>query len=230
VNELRTSCIAKSQGLERLAYFYCDPVERPKELYSTSLILRAIVKQLASAPSSTETVMEVVCKKREEKMASGYLNEDDCVELILKLVRSFSRTFIVIDAIDEYMAKQPSREECTLFERLNEILENSASTVNLFFSGYATKFLEKQLESFAELHQIPMIQADLGDIQTFIEKRVKKGVEDGYLLANFSRPDMAELKDHLKNYILQTLKDNAGGMSAPPCPSVLFMASMLKFQ
>jgi hypothetical protein len=212
VNEFRSSCKNKVQDRERLAYFYFDRTNRPKELYPTSWILRAIVKQL-TAPESTGTVMEKVWQKREEKMASGFLNEKECTDLIIQLINCFSLTFIVIDGVDEYVGAQPSDQTPPLFKRLKEILHETTAIVKIFLSSLPSPFLESQLKDFTDLHTIPMSYENQADIQSFVEKRVHDSVADEFLLGNFIGPGMTSLKDKLICQIIEKLTNEAEGMS-----------------
>lgn len=179
-----------------LAYFYCYFQEKARR--NPESVLRAIVKQLCIAYSREglpQPLMDAYELRQKEGHSTGPLHSIESKKLIIELLRKFSQTIILIDALDE--CDQETRGE--LFRILKEL--STENTVKLFL----TSRNESDIRDF--LYQVPNLYIDAtassGDIKKYINTKVEQFCD--------GKP---RFKDdlELKNEIISTLEAKATGM------------------
>lgn len=95
IDELKVSQTSHNAAI---AYYYCDyrtQVAQPLSLALGS-ILRLLVEQLASLPVSLREIYEICCREDRTPLPS------ELEHIIHGVSSSFSRSFILVDALDEF--------------------------------------------------------------------------------------------------------------------------------
>ncbi|KAF7175044.1 hypothetical protein CNMCM7691_005512 [Aspergillus felis] len=152
---------------EGFAFFYCDKTE-PNRGQAQS-IFQSYVRQLstpASNPESIQTQLKETCQKAQD--AGSTLRFDACKKQILESLNLYSKTTLVLDALDE--CDPESREE--LIDALKSLLLESKNTVKVFISSRPDPDIQSQLDGCTSVS----IQAsdNQTDIQNFLEKELEK--------------------------------------------------------
>ncbi|KAJ5841875.1 hypothetical protein N7534_011705 [Penicillium rubens] len=152
---------------EGFAFFYCDKTEATRG--QPQSIFQSYVRQLstsASNPESIQTQLKEICQKSQE--AGSTLRSGACKKQILESLNLYSKTTLVLDALDE--CGPESREE--LIDALRLFLRESKNTVKVFISSRPDPDIQSQLEGSISVS----IQASNNqtDIQNFLEKELEK--------------------------------------------------------
>src|ERR1700730_4142349 len=103
---------------EAVAYFYCNRNEELRR--DPENVLRCFVKQLAISRDKQairDIVVEVYKGKQDTGFASAQLTYKEAEALLPKLMRPYSRTMLVLDALDECQEQSRLRLIAT-FNRL----------------------------------------------------------------------------------------------------------------
>ncbi|RKL00265.1 hypothetical protein BFJ71_g5753 [Fusarium oxysporum] len=124
-------CTEKAEASEALAFFYCKRDEenrrRPQD------ILRSILRQLSNPVKDVERgTIHVALKDLPNRLALNGTTFDvpTCENLIGKLIESYSKTTIILDALDE--CDRNTREELM---RVLSNLANGSSKFRVFISS-----------------------------------------------------------------------------------------------
>ena len=143
---------------------YCDFLAQQEQ--STTSMLGAILKQLASRGGIPEHIREAFQKTRREFGGRG-LRLPDMVEILKKTITSLQRIFVCIDALDESAPKQ--RRE--LLESLQEIVRVSPN-MRILLTGRS--HIDDEIAEFSGgVVRIP-ISPTQDDIMSYLEMKLKR--------------------------------------------------------
>ncbi|KAJ0139210.1 hypothetical protein HZ326_17855 [Fusarium oxysporum f. sp. albedinis] len=123
--------IGKAETSEALAFFYCKRDEQNRR--NPQDILRSILRQLSSPVKDVERgTIHVALKDLPNRLALNGTTFDvpTCENLIGKLIESYSKTTIILDALDE--CDRNTREELM---RVLSSLANGSSKFRVFISS-----------------------------------------------------------------------------------------------
>ncbi|KAL7273972.1 hypothetical protein RUND412_003153 [Rhizina undulata] len=163
-------------------------------------ILSTLVKQLSllmSPEGSLPQPVVSIFKKHEPK--SGKLQLSESQELIASLAKTFIRTTIVIDALDE--CDTQSRNE--LLTALKVIMKLSARGIKIFVTSRPADDIELKLEGVPKVYIHSSDNS--GDIAAFVRAEVEKCISEKLLLRG-------SVTLELKESIIKKLAKPADGM------------------
>ncbi|KAK4060872.1 uncharacterized protein Triagg1_10564 [Trichoderma aggressivum f. europaeum] len=194
VDYLPTTHQQEAEYDEGFAYFYCsrsDP-ERRQAKY----ILRSYVSQLARIPNHPtmieRNILTLYLKAREEKRGFSIL---ECEAALMQLINFYSRTILVLDALDE--CEMDARE--ALVRILHNLVSKGDGTVKVFIASRK----EADIEEYLGLKNLVEISTadNEEDIEKYVEKEIAK--VDGIW-----RSVSAEVKEQVK----KTIREQSDGM------------------
>jgi hypothetical protein len=181
-----------------LAYFYCDRNEEARR--QPENILRSFVRQLTSRNYGgnmelQEPLVRLYKEKEKNAFAAGNLTFGESEELLLQLVQAYSKTSLVLDALDEcYQDFRPRLIQT--FERL----VNTSTNLKVFISSRRDDDVKLQLEK----------KTNVGISAADNEEDIKKFIAQE-IAANKAHRRMP-LSRGLQNDIMETLLEKSGGM------------------
>jgi hypothetical protein len=188
INELRTRY--RDDQDTAVLYIYCKynvPCDVTRIL--TSLLHQLVVHTGQLAPESIKLLKR--CRKEQK---SPLLEE---VSSIFRTeMKSLTRLFIVIDALDECF---PEQIRHTLLRDMHSLTSEEAST-RLFITSRPHPVIENAIAGVTRLH----IRALLSDIQSHIASRIANNLSS---LQTFLKDDPS-----LRDEIIRIVADKAGGM------------------
>ncbi|KAJ6032573.1 Major facilitator superfamily domain general substrate transporter [Penicillium herquei] len=157
-----------TQPWEGLAYYYCKRTEgrgdeKPED------VIRSLFRQLAAPPTDQNSKIskDVQSLFLEMKNKASSPDVNICKEQLLKLVNEYSRTTIVLDALDEC----DKRTRKTLFDVIDRLQSHSRKPIRVFFSARPEVDIGKR---FGEDSTIKTEITDVNDdIRLLIEEKVK---------------------------------------------------------
>jgi hypothetical protein len=175
----------------------------------TSKIASSLIKQLlfcleASGSSSDPFIIKQLSKAY--RQGRSHLSPEEAFDMIVILVRKFSKVFIFLDGLEECNSdpdesNSMSDESTKLLKFAKQLLERSSTTtLKLFLSSRLEVDVPRSIPSCT---QLTICQAD---VQRDIEKFVEEEVEDKIWLGG--RTEDRELVQEIK----QKLVSEAQGM------------------
>jgi hypothetical protein len=161
-------------------------------------ILRSFVKQLSISSSQDmiqDCLVQLYNQKRREGFSSNKLSFAESEALLFQLIRPYSRTFLVLDALDE--CDKSLRGQ--LIEVFNRLL-STAKGLSIFISSRRDADIKYQFEKKANVE----IEAtdNQNDIITFVAERI----ESSQLKRRIKIPE------NLQRDVIQTILDKSEGM------------------
>ena len=180
-----------------VAYFYCVRQGQDQSGTDPAVVLRSLVRQLASSfdgSSLLSPVRTVYNRLRYERPGSGCLSLGECSELLTELISCYSNTTIVLDALDE--CEKPYE----LLRALKRVANSSTGQMKLFVSSR----LNVNVASVVILHHKIDIQSQgtSKDMDIFLHTEVK---QRDLRLLNGRYPD-------LEDRLIEVLRVRAQGM------------------
>ncbi|MCJ1307667.1 hypothetical protein MMC25_001315 [Agyrium rufum] len=176
-----------SPGKVAIAYVYCD-YKDPKT-QNASEILSSVIRQLSeqqdTLPPEVKTFRDKYLTKRR------YPSDEDRLSLASTLSQLFTKTYILIDALDE--CPEASREMFYLWAR------KLATSVRLLITSRANLQLQ---DRFPDLNMIDIV-AQPFDVQAYLESQID--THDRMLM--FTAKD-----SNLKKDIIEEVNEKAAGM------------------
>jgi hypothetical protein len=156
------------------------------------------VQQLSISPSQDmiqDCLVQLYNQKRREGFSSNKLSFVESEALLLQLIQPYSRTFLVLDALDE--CDKSLRGQ--LIETFNRLLSASKG-LSIFISSRRDADIKYQLEKNANVG----IEAtdNQNDIITFVAEKIES--------SQFKR--RIKIPEDLQRDISQTILDKSGGM------------------
>jgi hypothetical protein len=180
---------------EALAFFYCNRDESSRR--DPANILRSFVKQLSTSRNNLaiqDVLVDVYKKKRDSGFASATLTPDEAESLLPKLMEAYSRTTLIVDALDE--CEEDSRR--TIIDVCNRLTDRAK--VKILVSSRRDRDINQQLEKGANLG----IEAtDNGnDISRFVYAKINE----------YQQQRRVPLSDEMREEIVRTLLEKSDGM------------------
>jgi hypothetical protein len=184
-------------------FFYCsrNPAEPARS--DPQAVLASLARQLSCLEPGKPLLKPTVSlfeEKEAEGFASGSLQMDESLQLILQLIEQYPITTIVIDAMDE--CNPEKRHE--LLKALEKILQNSSSLVKIFVSSRNDQDIVLRLRHYPNLEIDSQRNGD--DIARFVNKQTQQLVQDGKLL------QYSNSKTEMKKLIVDKVIEGAVGM------------------
>ncbi|KAI2482638.1 Arp Ankyrin repeat protein [Pyrenophora tritici-repentis] len=184
-------------------FFYCS--RNPAELTRSEpqAILASLARQLSCLEPGKpllEPSVSLYREKEAEGFASGPLQMDETLNLVLQLIAQYPLTTIVIDAMDE--CDPQKRHE--LLKALEKILQNSSSLVKIFVSSRNDQDIVLRLRNYPNLEIDSRRNYD--DIARFVNEQVEELVQDGRLLS------YSDSETEMKKLIVGKVIEGAAGM------------------
>lgn len=160
------SNLKKSPHDEGFAFFYCN--RSGSSMQQPIVVLRSFVRQLSGKAfdDSDEIQSSLVQKCAEAKKNGTELSYKDCEELISKSLDVYSKTTIILDALDE-----SDIETYNLAKALIQITEESRRPVKVFISSRPDR---EYLEEVIKDKFLITVDADNqhDDIQKYLEDKL----------------------------------------------------------
>jgi predicted NACHT family NTPase len=181
---------------EAVAYFYCNRNEELRR--DPENVLRCFVKQLAISRDKQairDIVVEVYKGKQDTGFASAQLTYKEAEALLPKLMRPYSRTMLVLDALDECQEQSRLR----LIATFNRLIQDLPS-LKIFVSSRRDGDIKHQLEKNANLGIEATDNKD--DIAKFVHDTIEAD----------RRLRRLPISDGLRDQIVQTLLHKSRGM------------------
>ena len=150
-------------------YVYCDFSTRNAQSARTVLgsVLRQAVGALVEIPSEVCEAFE-----RAKRQVDGCgLRLPEILELLIKSLPSFKRSFICIDALDEL----PLKYRPELWESLQCLVQHCPST-RLFLTG-RPHIQDQVREYFSRTAEMLPVSPSPGDIELYLKKRLERDPE-----------------------------------------------------
>ena len=163
---------------------YCNYKERQTATSLLSSLIQQLLQQLSTIPEHIKSVYE---NHSERRTRPGRV---ECGDILHHLLGSFSQTFLVVDALDEY-------GEVTTREFIKSII--ALPLVHILIFSRDVPYVERHLSSCPRLD----VYASADDIRNYVEA----GMQDGAELADFVEEDKA-----LHDKILATVVQRSCGM------------------
>src|SRR5436190_3992705 len=159
-----------SNGLcdQALAYFYCNRNEDIRR--DPEQVLRSFVKQLSFSQDESvlhNALVKIYKKKKLTGFASGKLTFDESRSLLSVLIQAYSRTVLVLDALDE--GERLARVK--LIEVFDQLVAKSPH-LKILISSRCDDDIKRQLEKRANVGIKATDNAD--DISKFINEKINQ--------------------------------------------------------
>lgn len=189
----------KSNG-HALAFFYCNRAEESRR--NEEDVFRSFVKQLGFSSDSCKihrSLLAIYKKKQESGFASECLTLGECETLLVDFMSAFTRTTLILDALDECYEESRSRLiKC--FTRMIKRVPN----LKILISSRRNDDIKRQLR----------MEANLGIEATDNEDDIRKFVLEKIEQDRLRREDegLPLISDKLKTEIVTTLFTKSHGM------------------
>lgn len=179
-----------------IVYYYYDYSEQQSQ--DPSAFARSLLRQLSSYGDNVPSaVAEFFQRTRNSVKDQTWFH--DLLTITRRVVATFSRCFIIVDALDEADSQS---QRSGFFEVIGAIRPSSGSTLKLLATTRPHVF--SLLDKFREPVAIDIV-ADMGDLRQYLALTIKQ------------HPDSDELMDNrLKEQVLDTLTKNANGLFLLP--------------
>ncbi|KAJ5109321.1 hypothetical protein N7456_005996 [Penicillium angulare] len=189
-----------------LAYFYCSRSSSEPQRADPRRILGCIARQLSSTSTDrliAPATLELYDKLHATDGSRTELNIREQVDLILELTRMYSRTTIVVDALDE--CDPETRWE--LVDALESVADESDSLVKIFISSREEGDLRLSFEDNTDIQMGSLQNSE--DIQKFVVFETDRMVARKQLLGRIKQK---ATKDELTQLIKENVAAKANGM------------------
>ena len=165
-----TLCKQTVEGNAAVAIFYfdfADPEEQPP-----AAVLGSVLKQLVGGMDEVPERIVKAFRNREKVIGGQRLSLEEIVDFLQDIITA-QRTYICLDALDEY----PQGYRVKLLDSLNQILQNS-SGARIFLTGrrHIRDEIDKQLDGRAATRPIAPTK---DDIIIFLRAKLKEDTIPG---------------------------------------------------
>ncbi|KAL7795176.1 hypothetical protein V8C37DRAFT_374734 [Trichoderma ceciliae] len=177
---------------EGFAFFYCN--RSGPAMQDPLIILRSFVRQLSHKACDYDYIQSSLIQKCHVAKREGRdLSYSDCKELILDSLNFYSKTTIILDALDESDIMSHN-----LAEILIDMMEKATKPVKVFISSRPDR---EYLEAFGTRCTITVDSSNQqGDIEKFLDENV------------YSTKFFKEYKQEIQGEIKETFRSQNGGM------------------
>lgn len=194
IDHLKKSFAEQDIGI---AFFFCD--YQDQEYQSSTAIIASLLKQLSSLRSPLPSAVVDLYKRSGRRQ--GRLQFEVLVNTLKGIAKEFSRTYIIIDALDECSDKNYRR---SLLQILSEL---EMMSVKLFLTSRPhSEDIKRNLGTYPQI----IVEASEADIRTYLDHKIDQdeGISD-------------IIDDSLKTEIVDTIAKGAQGMYACQFPVVV---------
>lgn len=184
-------------------FFYCSRNPQEPTRSDPQAVLASLARQLSCLQPGKplmKPIVDLYKEKEEEGFASGSLEMDECLDLVLQLTAQYPLTTIVIDAMDECNPQKRHK----LLEALEKILRGSSSLVKIFVSSRNDQDIVIRLRHYPNLEIDSRRNSD--DIARFVHDETERLVKDGKLLR------YSTCQADMKVLIVERVVEGATGM------------------
>lgn len=184
---------------EGFAYFYCN--RSGSSMQQPLVVLRSFVRQLSGKAfdDSNEIQSSLLQKCLKAKKEMRELSYKDCEELILESLNLYSKTTIILDALDE-----SDIETYNLAKYLIQMMEKSKRPVKIFISSRPDReYLEEVFKDKFLITVDASNQHD--DIQKYLEDKL------------YSTEKFKGRKKEIQNEVKGIFNTKGGGMLVVIC-------------
>ncbi|OJJ06515.1 hypothetical protein ASPVEDRAFT_327326 [Aspergillus versicolor CBS 583.65] len=189
-----------------LAYFYCSRNTSEPQRADPQRILACIARQLSSASPDhpiAPATLALYDRLRSVDGSREVLTMSELVELILELTNLYSRTTVILDALDEC----DPETRWKLVDALNDIVADSTGLVKVFISSREEGDLRLSIQDHTGVQMTAL--ENNKDIQKFVEIEAERMVSKRQILGRVKQPST---KEDLKQLIKQDVVSKANGM------------------
>ncbi|KAK5994570.1 Vegetative incompatibility HET-E-1-like protein [Cladobotryum mycophilum] len=177
---------------EGFAYFYCT--RSGNSMQDPLIALKSIVRQLSQKANDSYRIQTALRKRYElAQKEQRDFSYKDCEDLILESFNLYSKTTLILDALDE-----SDTTTHNLAETIIGLMEKSIRPVKIFISSRPDREFMDVFEARSTIEIDSASQAS--DIEKYLNKHV-------YSSLWFERRD-----DKVKSLIKETFKDKSNGM------------------
>ncbi|UPK99891.1 hypothetical protein LCI18_010826 [Fusarium solani-melongenae] len=183
-----------------IAFVYCDYKDRLNQ--TPSNLLSSLVKQLAKQKQVLPKEVKDLYDKHANKETFPSL--DEYSTLFSQLVTSFSKTFIIVDGLDEHVGEEDDGSiNMEFIDRLRQVerQNNMNGRMRLFVTSRENDTIRDQLDGCSSIN----IQALASDIRALVRSRIS---DNSFRCARILRGSQRDLADT----IVETLTEKAQGM------------------
>ncbi|KAL9046990.1 MAG: hypothetical protein Q9214_000321 [Letrouitia sp. 1 TL-2023] len=171
-----------------IAYFYCD--HRDHERQTTSELVAALVKQLACRPSQLPWQVVDLYERLIDESGRPGLKELESV--LIALCKKPSKTFLLIDALDEFANRSERRHFFSLLQELKK------ASVKIFLTSRSNhEDINERLQQAASIE----IVASENDVKMYLEQKMEENEA-------FTK----RLTPRLKKAVVDIITERASGM------------------
>ena len=169
---IETLCHQSIGKQAAIACLYCDFNDQKKQ--STAHMLGAILKQVVSGWENIPQEIEEAFKRSKNELDGRELESVEILKLLISTLRTLGRSYICIDALDEFSEKY--RPE--LFRSLAQITRESLGT-RLFVTGrqHIREEVGRYFTGGAEIQIIPSEE----DIKIYLSMRLSDDTQPGIM-------------------------------------------------
>lgn len=160
-------------------YFYCYRTTNDPTRSEPASILRCILSQLSSLPGDT-SVPNSVGRRYQEARVHGELSIKETIDLVIDIMNQRPMSYLLIDALDECIAKRRK----PLLDALDRILQECNSLVKIFVSSRDDTDIKDAMEPHAHVKISAMDNQT--DIDAYVETQIQRskfefrGVDDKF--------------------------------------------------
>ncbi|KAL7921910.1 hypothetical protein ACQKWADRAFT_321010 [Trichoderma austrokoningii] len=177
---------------EGFAFFYCN--QSGPSMQDPLIVLRSFVRQLSYKANNYSYIQSNVIQRCEKATREGRgLSYTDCTELILESINLYSKTTIILDALDE-----SDVSSYNLAEIVVEMMDRAMKPVKVFIPSRPDR---EYLEVFKDRATIKVDSSNQ-------EGDIKKYLDDVLYSTRFFIKRRIEIQEMIK----ETFRDRNGGM------------------
>ena len=180
---------------EALAYFYCDRNQINRQ--DPISVLRSFVRQLSTTRDGGAihaSAVRLYHKKKQTGFASGELDQNECVDLLLQYVNAYPQTTLILDALDE------CDQNLDIIKTLDNIIRESLKPIKIFISSRPDENIKERFEKGPNV-SIKATDND-NDIAKFIAAKIGEDDENRRI----------KLSNSLKETIVAVILSKSQGM------------------
>jgi hypothetical protein len=148
-----------------LAYIYCDYKNQANQ--SVEAVIRSLIRQLIESQTPLVTRLEDFL----EETADISVDAGEYAKFLASLIQTFSRVYIVIDALDEFSSLDRIRR--SLVKVLISLTNRLDVNCYLFLTSRPSEDVKEMFRTDAEISIVPSTQ----DISSYVDMRIADSEE-----------------------------------------------------
>ena len=143
------------------AFIYCNYKEQAE--HTVSILVASLLRQMVQDRCAISDGIKSFYRRHQRRAARPTL--DQLTNILISEIQTYSKIFIVVDALDE------CREDDATRATLLEVLRSLPRQVNLMVTSRDLPSISRDFEGTKRLH----IQAQDDDIKSYVEGRIARG-------------------------------------------------------